>query len=333
MKTKTYKSKIATALLEKGFMTNKQLDAIEEYQNLGIFSLHTELRLLLYLSVLLFTSGIGILIYQNIDSIGHDAIIICLFLLITVSLYFCFKKAKGFHKEEVAFDNPIYDYLVLLVAILSCIFIGYLQFQYTLFGENYGIATLVPTIISFCYAYYFDNKSVLSIAVSGLAACIGLTVTPQKVLDTEFYSNDTLAFSAIGLGLLLILWTIYSSKIKLKMHFNLIYLTFALHLICIATISKLSEKEVPISFLFALLLGGATYYFYKMSKEYDAISLFVFALLYGYVGFNVLLFKVIDAINFNGLWELLIYLFPAYFVGSIFLFIQSVKKFKQQKNK
>ena len=59
----------------------------EEYQNLGIFSLHTELRLLLYLSVLLFTSGIGILIYQNIDSIGHDAIIICLFLLITVSLY------------------------------------------------------------------------------------------------------------------------------------------------------------------------------------------------------------------------------------------------------
>ncbi|MGL4385814.1 MAG: DUF2157 domain-containing protein, partial [Flavobacterium sp.] len=88
MKTKTYKSKIATALLEKGFMTNKQLDAIEEYQNLGIFSLHTELRLLLYLSVLLFTSGIGILIYQNIDSIGHDAIIICLFLLITVSLYF-----------------------------------------------------------------------------------------------------------------------------------------------------------------------------------------------------------------------------------------------------
>ena len=63
MKTKTYKSKIATALLEKGFMTNKQLDAIEEYQNLGIFSLHTELRLLLYLSVLLFTSGIGILIY------------------------------------------------------------------------------------------------------------------------------------------------------------------------------------------------------------------------------------------------------------------------------
>ena len=87
MRTKTYKSKIATALLEKGFMTNKQLDAIEEYQNLGIFSLHTELRLLLYLSVLLFTSGIGILIYQNIDSIGHDAIIICLFLLITVSLY------------------------------------------------------------------------------------------------------------------------------------------------------------------------------------------------------------------------------------------------------
>lgn len=333
MKTNTYKDKIFAALQEKGFITDEQLETIEAYHKLGIFSLHNELRLLLYLSVLLFTSGIGILIYQNIDSIGHDVIIASLFLLIVVCLSFCIKKAKGFHKEEVVFDNPIYDYLVLLIAILSCIFIGYLQFQYTLFGENYGIATLVPTVISFYYAYYFDNKSALSIAVSGLAACIGLTVTPQKVLDTEFYSNDTLAFSAIGLGLLLILWTIYSSKIKLKLHFNLLYLTFALHLISIATISKISEKELPICFLFVLLLGGATYYFYKKSKEYDAISLFVFALLYGYVGFNVLLFKVIDAIDFNGLWELLIYLFPAYFAGSIFLFIQSVKKFKQQKNK
>jgi hypothetical protein len=332
MKTNTYKTKIATALLEKDFITDKQLDGIEEYQRLGIFSLHTELRLLLYSSVLLFTSGIGILIYQNIDSIGRDAIILCLLFIIALSLYFCVKKAKGFHKEEVVFENPIYDYLVLLVTILSCIFIGYLQFQYNLFGKNYGIATLVPTIISFCYAYYFDNKSALSIAVSGLAACIGLTVTPQKVLDTEFYSNDTLAFSAIGLGLSLILWTNYSPKIRLKTHFNFLYLTFALHLICIATISKLSEKEIPTCFLFAFLLAGTTYYFYKISKEYNAISLFVFASLYGYVGFNVLLFKVLDSINFNSFWELLIYLFPAYFIGSIFLFIQSVKKFKQQKN-
>jgi hypothetical protein len=40
----------------------------------------------MYASVLLFTSGIGILIYKNIDSIGHVAIL-ALLLLVTV---FCF---------------------------------------------------------------------------------------------------------------------------------------------------------------------------------------------------------------------------------------------------
>ena len=55
------------SLLDKNLITENQYQEINAYRNLNIFSLNAELKLFLYLSVLLFTSGIGILIYNNID--------------------------------------------------------------------------------------------------------------------------------------------------------------------------------------------------------------------------------------------------------------------------
>ncbi|MCV9929153.1 DUF2157 domain-containing protein [Flavobacterium sp. LS1R49] len=315
-------------LFEKSLITEEQLSQIKEYRGLGIFSLYTELKLFLYLSVLLFTTGIGILIYQNIDTIGHVAILSLLLIVTVICFYFCFKKSKGFQKEDSSFENPVLQYLVLTATLLSCIFIGYIQFQYKLFGTHYGLATLVPTIISFFCAYYFDNKSVLTIAVTGLAAYIGLSVSPQTLLSNDFYTTDTLSYSAIVLGGLLILWTIYSSKINLKTHFNFIYLTYALHLISIATINNLLQGYWLV---FAIILGAFTYYFYKVSYQITAISLFVFTILYGYVGINIIVFKFLEFVNATDFYELIMLITPFYIIGSIILLIKLIKNFNKQK--
>lgn len=314
------------SLLEKNLITEEQFTQIQTYRNLNIFSLHNELKLFLYLSVLLFTGGIGILIYQNIDTIGHVAILSLLLIVTGICFYFCFKNASGFKKEEVLFPNPLYDYLVLTAVILSCTFVGYLQFQYKAFGSDYGLATLIPTIISFICAYYFDNKSVLTIAITGLAAYIGISVTPQDLVNNKFYDDESLSYSAIVLGGLLILYTIYSSRIKLKTHFNIICLTFALHIISIASINNLVQDYW---FFFAIILAGSTFYFYKISYELRAISLYVFMIVYAYIGINIVLFKIFEHIDFSDLWTLFVLLLPAYFVGSIVLFIKLIKKFNK----
>jgi hypothetical protein len=318
-------------LFEKNLITENQFQEIKTYRALKIFSLHAELRLFLYLSVLLFTSGIGILIYENIDTIGHTAILSLLLIVIVVCFYYCFKSAKGFQKAETTFEHPVLEYLVLAANILTCIFIGYLQFQYKPFGEHYGLATLVPTIVSFFCAYYFDNKSVLTIAVTGLAAYIGLTVTPQDLLNNnDFYAGQGLSYSAVMLGVLLILWTIYSNRTSLKTHFSLIFLTFALHIISIAAVSNLTNYETLIWMIFAVVLAGSTYYFYKTSYNYKAMSLYVFMLVYGYIGANMILFRIFENVDFSDIWELVFFLLPAYFIGSIVLFIKLIKKFNKE---
>ncbi|OXE99130.1 putative membrane protein DUF2157 [Flavobacterium araucananum] len=320
------------ALLERNLITENQYQEVATYRNLNIFSLNAELKLFLYLSVLSFTSGIGILIYNNIDTIGHIAILSLLLVVIGVCFYYCFKNSKGFQKQETTFENPVLEYLVLAGNILTCIFIGYLQFQYKPFGTHYGLATLIPTLVSFFCAYYFDNKSVLTIAITGLAAYVGLSVTPQDLLNnSNFYEDQTLSYSAIALGGLLILWTIYSTKNQLKTHFNVIYLTFALHIISIAAISSMIDHyDDAIWFLFVIVLGASSFYFYKISHEVKAMSLYVFTIIYGYIGFNIFLFKIFENVNFSDVWELFILLLPAYFIGSIVLFIKLIKNFNKE---
>jgi hypothetical protein len=325
-----FEEEAAKSLLEKNLITENQYQEISAYRNLNIFSLNAELKFFLYLSVLLFTSGIGVLIYKNIDSIGHIAILSLLLIVIVVCFYYCFKNAKGFQKSETVFENPVLEYLVLAANILTCIFIGYLQFQYKPFGTHYGLATLIPTIVSFFCAYYFDNKSVLAIAITGLAAYIGLSVTPKDLLNNDFYSSETLSYSAIVLGGLLILWTIYSSRIALKTHFNLIYLTFALHIISIAAISNLASDDNGIWFIFALILGGSSYYFYKVSHEIKTMSLYVFMIIYAYIGINIFVFRIFEHIDFSDIWMLFVFILPAYFIGSIILFIKLIKNFHKE---
>lgn len=318
-------------LLDRNLITENQYQEITSYRNLNIFSLNAELKLFLYLSVLMFTSGIGILIYNNIDSIGHIAILSLLLIVIGVCFYYCFKNSKGFQKKETTFENPVLEYLVLAANILTCIFIGYLQFQYKPFGTHYGLATLIPTVLSFFCAYYFDNKSVLAIAITGLAAYVGLSVTPQDLLNnTTFYEDQTLSYSAIMLGVLLILWTIYSTKIDLKTHFEIIYLTFALHIISIACISNLVNHDDGIWILFPFLLAASSYYFYKVSYKLKAISLYVFMIIYAYIGINIVLARVFGTINLEDVWMLLIIMMPFYFIGSIILFIKLIKNFNKE---
>jgi Predicted membrane protein (DUF2157) len=324
---KKWKELATISLFEKNYISEEQFVQIKAYRGLNIFSLHNELRFLLYLSVTLFTSGIGILIYQNIDSIGHIAMLSVLFLIIIVSFYFCFKNASKFEKQETFFQNSLYDYLLLLANILTCTFVGYLQFQYQTFGTHYGLATIIPTIISFASAYYFDNKSCLSIGISGLAAYIGLSVSPQTLLEGSTFDTDNLSYSGVILGFLLVFWTIYNDKIGLKKHFKLVFLTFALHLISISCINNLFNDYW---YIFMLIIGVSSYYFFKTSHQIQAISLYVFAILYGYFSFNISMSRILDALDWDNIPFGLFYLSPIYFIFSVVYFIKLIKDFKKE---
>lgn len=316
-------------LSDKGLLSNEQQTSIRDYFSLGIFSVRNELLFLMYLSVLLFTSGVGVLIYKNIDTIGHSIILLILFALIVGCYYFCFKKSKGFTTQDVDFDNPIYNYLVLLATILSCTFMGYLQYQYHIFGKQFEISILISAFIALGTSYYFNNKSALSIGLTALATSIGITLTPQTLIDNDVYWNQNLSYYGLILGFIIILWSINSQKINLKKHFDLVMVTFALHLMSICSIAGLINDYW---FVFIFVLAGSTYYFYKKSFEIPAISIYIFTLLYAYIGFNIFMGRLFEKVDFSDIWGLFVMGLPIYFIGSIVLFVNAIKKFNKVTN-
>ena len=75
-------------LLDKGFINEDQFTKIDVITSGKVVSVFYELRSLLYLGVMLFTTGVGILIYQNIGDLGHLLSIIALIILTTGCFFY-----------------------------------------------------------------------------------------------------------------------------------------------------------------------------------------------------------------------------------------------------
>ena len=316
-------------LHQKEFLNENDLEEITLYQKKGIFSLRSELLLMIYFSVILFTSGIGVIVYNNIDSIGHLAILSANFILMLVCFYFSFKKAKGYANDEVVFENPLYDYLVLTGSLLACIFLGYINFQYQIIDDSYAYVSLISALLCFFVAYYFDNRIVLSLAITSLAAFIGISITPKSLFQNEVYSSLQLTYSGLVLGIGLLVWMEHTLKTKIKAHFHFVYATFALHLLGVCILAGLLSEHW---FVFIPILIGFVYYFYRFSYRVLATSIFAFMLLYGYFGVNILVGKFLFYIDFGFFHQLVIMVSPFYVIISIYFFIRLVKQFNAEKN-
>ncbi|MFZ6012783.1 MAG: DUF2157 domain-containing protein, partial [Bacteroidota bacterium] len=157
-------------LREKDLLSEEQYAQLEPIITRKIFSVFYELRVVLYLGVLLFTTGIGILIYKNIGDLGHLLSMIMLFAMTIICFWYAFKHASNYTHGRVKPVTPYYDYIVLLGCLLFISVLGYLQFQYNVFDEGMGATTLVTAIFFFYAAYRFDHLGVLSLAITALAS-------------------------------------------------------------------------------------------------------------------------------------------------------------------
>ena len=188
-------------LQDKGIISPQQSNIISDYEKSEPFSLHYELRTLLYLGITLLSGGLGVLIYQNLDTIGHG-VIVALIAIITLACFgFTFLKREPFTWLEVKSPHHFSDFVLLLGCASFLILEGYLQFQYDLFGLKYGLVTFIPAIIFFFCAYFFDHRGVLSMAITAFASWVGVNIAPFTVLEKNNFSTPNFLITAIILGL------------------------------------------------------------------------------------------------------------------------------------
>jgi hypothetical protein len=319
--------KLAEKLNKEKLISDPEYISIIQYINGKLFSLHWEIKTILYLGVLLLSTGAGFIIYQNIDTISHEAILSALGLLCIACFLYCYRKKQPFSISYIESPGLMFDYLLLLGCLLLLSFEGYFQYQYNLFGNRYGLAVIIPAIIFFYLAYRFDHKGVLAMGITGLAAWMGISVTPYEIFQgSNNFSEMDLVWTGIAFGIGICALVFLLEKYNIKKHFTFTYLNFVTHILFIASLSGLFMSD-DLMIIFALLLILFCCGFFLYGKRAHSFYFILISVIYGYVGITYLLFLGLSKIDSAGIG--VVYLGMMYFIsscGSIIYFFFNYKR-------
>jgi hypothetical protein len=299
-------------LHNEGLISDESLQKVNRNATARLFSVHWELKTILYLGILLLTGGLGILIYKNIDTIGHQVILAAIGALWIGCFFYCERKKLPFATTKVPAPNSFFDYILLLGCLTLLTFITYLQVQYTAFGNAYGLATFIPMVILFFCSYYFDHLGVLSMAITNLAAWLGIAITPLNILNADNFADAKIIFAGLLLGVALNAMAWASVKRNIKAHFSFTYTNFGMNILFIACLAGMFyfDNYYP---LWLLPLAGIIIYFYKRALATASFYFMLMLTLYGYIGISYVLVRLL--IYSSRDWGI-IYFILLYFIGS-----------------
>lgn len=268
-------------LHSKKLITDEQFEKMEAVQAKKIFSVFYELRTILYLGILLFSAGMGLLIYKNIGQVGHYVSLLLLCITTAGCFYYAFKKGSPYTNEPVKSPTPYFDYVVLLGCLLLVTVIGYAQFLFNFLDDSIQEVTLVTAIIFFVTAYRFDHVGVLSLAVTAFAAFWGIQVSPQHWSSSEIFSQANLKVVAIIFGLTVATVALILDRKKIKPHFTFSYFNFCSLIFftgCLAGVFDSSAKSI---FILLTYVGCAGVVYFAFLKK--SFLFLLYAFVFGYI--------------------------------------------------
>ncbi len=307
-------------LTEKNIISDEQASQIKISDSNQPFSIHWELRLLLYLGIMFLSTGLGVLIYKNIDTLGHNVLIGLIALICLACFYYAFRHQKPFSWAELEESTNLDDFALLGGCLAFLTLEGYLQYQYNFFGTRYGLAAFLPAVLFFFCAYYFDHRGVLSMAITALASWIGISITPLRLLKNNDFNSQDMVITAISLGVFLIIIGWISIQKEFKKHFSFTYFIFGGNLTFIAALSGLFAFDLK--FIYGIIIAVLSYLSITYARTKHSYLFLLMGVIYGYIAFTYGIFKILP----NDLDPFLYMLYFMLSAAGVVLFLIKIKE-------
>lgn len=283
-----YKELLKT-LVEKEVIPEEQAAKITAYEQTKPFSVHWELRTFLYAGITLLGAGLGVVIYENIDSIGHNVLIGLIVLAFAGCLFYAFKHRKPFTWDEVVETEKLDDFALLGACVMFLTLEGYLQYQYNIFGTRYGLAAFLPAVLFFFLAYRFDHRGVLSMAITAFASWVGVNIAPIRLWQQKNFSTADITHLSILLGVVLIAMGGLSEYKRWKNHFSFTYFIFGFNIAFVATLAGLFQFDMKLVYILvmAVLSYGSIWY----ARRTQSYLFMLMGVIYGYIAITYWIFQ------------------------------------------
>ncbi len=216
------------------------------------FSLFLELNALLYLGVLAIAGGVGWTVQAYFADLGDVVVLLALTSLVSACAYYCFSRALPYSTDAVGSPTLAFDYLLYLGCVVFAIELGYLDTRFALVHAVRQPLVLASAAAFFLAAYRFDNRLVLSVALTTLGAWFGLTITAWGVDST-----GALRVSALAYGALVAALGVAFNMARIKRHFLEAYLHLAALTLLVTLLLGIDDQPFGPVYLLALVALGA----------------------------------------------------------------------------
>ena len=259
------------------------------------FALGGELRVVLFVSVSLFVGGAGVLIYDNIDTIGHLALLGILAALCLGCYAYAFK-ASGpvVWGHEPKPGLPV-DYAILLGALLLAVLAGYAQTAYAVFGKEAAWAAFAIALMQLATAYRFGHAGVLSLAITAFAAWLGLSVAPAQMLDpNNLFSGHPPDYLRSSLLLTLACYGACQAerRFRARPHFQPTYLYIA---VLVGLVSFVTAHFMEDALVYRLVFSLAVPLFYLEARRVFSPTILMAVILASYIVFTKYVLVFLDS--------------------------------------
>ena len=249
------------------------------------FSLFVEINALLYIGVLSAVGGLAWTAREYVLNLGDGVILSVLGLLTAVSFYYCFSRAVPYDHGETESPSMIFDYVLYFGCLVLSATLAFIETRFAIF-QGWTTHLLIASVVFGLLAYRFDNRFVLSLAISTLAGYLGLQLDLFDVVET-----DILRFTALAFGTTLIGLGAWLHRQQVKPHFLDTYIHVGANVIMAATASGVLEPGTGWLYLAALLsLSAAAIY---LGVRFHRFAFVAYGTLYGYGGVSARLLESI----------------------------------------
>jgi len=211
-----------TRLRAENVLSVQQAVLLDRVARRRLVSLRLEIRVLLYVGVLLATSGIGLLVAEHHRAVGGWAIAGAIALAAAACLVWIARTAPPFSWGAVQPPSVAFDYILLLGLLLLASDLAYVEAQFTVLGPRWAHHLLVVGAVYLLAAYRWDSRTVLGLALTTLAAWRGVSVS---LVSGRLGAGDPgeLRSNAIALGALYVALAALSVQRERKPHFDEVF--------------------------------------------------------------------------------------------------------------
>jgi Predicted membrane protein (DUF2157) len=248
------------------------------------FSIFLELNALLYAGVVAFVAGLGWTVSTWSRQLGDVVVLTVLSAMLAACSWYCFSPTSAWSPAEAPAPSPIFDYVLYLGSLVWCVELAYLENRFHVLSGQWDLYLLVSAGLFFFLAYRFDNRFVLSLALSSLAGWFGLTISHwPSHQDAEYRQYALLYCLLVGVGGALL------QRRGLKPHFFGTYLNIVANVLFWAVLSGVFDRQAYGLWILALLIAcGASLAWGLARRQFAFVA---YAAVYGYVGASWMLIR------------------------------------------